>query len=103
MLFLAAMKKDHGRYGGNSILRGQIRFFFSIDFNDLYPAVPFLRQTVEYGAHHFARPAPLGPKIDQYRFVASGDEFIETKWSGIHNDFSFLYVSLQGLASLKNL
>jgi hypothetical protein len=60
---LSLVKQKKRRDRADAVLGGHALVVVDVDLADLDAAIVFIREFVEDGRDHFARTAPLGPKI----------------------------------------
>src|SRR3972149_9131023 len=64
---IAVLEQHQGRDAADAVF-GRCRLIVvDVEFGDLEPACVFPGDIVEDGRDHLARPAPLGPIVDQHR------------------------------------
>jgi len=64
--FESVAKENHRWDRGDAETGRKIRKFFGVDLGNQESTGGFLRDFSKLRRHHFARPAPWRPKIDQY-------------------------------------
>src|SRR3989442_3413743 len=66
---LAALEKEQGGNAHDTVFAGDVRILVRVELQYFQFAVVFLRQLLDDGRHHLARPAPPGPEVPQHQAI----------------------------------
>ena len=62
---LPVAEEDHRRDRHHAVAHGEVLFLVDVELDDLQLARALFRDPLEHGRHGVARPAPLGPEVDE--------------------------------------
>ena len=91
---LAVAEEDHRRDRGDPVALGEAALLVDVHLDELQLAGALLDDAVEHGCDRVARPAPLGPEVDDHVLVALLDFLLEGRFghNGCHSVIPFAEV-----------
>ena len=74
---LAIFEQQQGRDGTDAVLGGEVVVGVNVNFHDFQFAVGLCGKRFQFGGNRFARTAPGGPEINEYRDGRADDFALE--------------------------